>query len=165
MCLLQAGIRQIDKIAPNPPMSFQTDSMIPIGSLQPSSNSFPANEQMNYPGLPHAPTVQQAQALGPVTTEVQSPINPALMTQAPQPILQQQRPDPFGATPFLPPPPSSHKSGRGSQGRYAFPPSGNAAMINNEDRYAAFEALASNGFGGPPPAAGNGTICFLSSPF
>ena len=84
-------------------MSFQTDSMIPIGSLQPSSNSFPPNDQgmldpgsriqgqHSYPGLPHAPTMQQAKDLGPtVSTDPQSPINPALvMSQAP--MLQQQR--------------------------------------------------------------------------
>ena len=27
---IQAGIQQIDKIAPSPPMSFQTDSMMPL---------------------------------------------------------------------------------------------------------------------------------------
>jgi hypothetical protein len=140
-------------------MSFQTDSMIPIGSLQPSSNNFPtSNDQVNqqqqqqqqqsYAGLPHAPTAQQAKHLGPVVpSEAQSPINPALMTQAPAPIPQQQRPDPFGATPFLPPPPS--KSKQGHQGRYAFPPGDQqqgmkigGGSIHNDDKYAAFEFLA-----------------------
>ena len=76
--------------------------MIPIGSLQPSSNNFPGcNEAVNntmhqqlpaaaasYAGLPHAPTIQQVKDLGqPVNPEPQSPINPALMAQ---PNQQQQ---------------------------------------------------------------------------
>ena len=154
--VFQAGIRQIDKIAPSAPMSFQTDSMIPIGSLQPSSNNFPNEGQMNqqpYPGLPHAPTAMQAKELAPSQQETQLPLNPALMTQA-QPQQQQQqqlsgRPDPFGGTPFLPPPPSS-KTNRagGSQGRYQFPPSNAEQQMasggygGGEDRYAVFEALS-----------------------
>ena len=135
-------------------MSFQTDSMIPIGSLQPSSNNFPAvneNQQASYPGLPHAPTAMQAKDMAPQTQqENQSPLNPALMTQA---HLQQQpgRPDPFGGTPFLPPPPKSNRSG--TQGRYHFPSASSAAdqqMVAavglGEDRYAVFEALS----GGQP---------------
>lgn len=141
---IQAGIRQIDKIAPSAPMSFQTDSMIPIGSLQPSSN-FPTsssndhphqssvNHHQNhqpYPGLPHAPTATQVKDIG-TASEAQSPINPALMTQAP--ILQ--RHDPFGATPFLPPPPS-----KTNRGRYHFPPG--PEQSSSDDRYAAFESLS-----------------------
>ena len=66
--------------------------MIPIGSLQPSSNNFPGcNEAVNntmhqqlpaaasYAGLPHAPTIQQVKDLGHVNPQPQSPINPALM--------------------------------------------------------------------------------------
>ena len=157
-------------------MSFQTDSMIPIGSLQPSSNSFPGSDaavesaeaptnnmhpQPGYQGLPHAPTMHQSKDLGPVTTDAQSPINPVLMAQAPQPVMQQQRTDPFGATPFLPPPPASSKSGRGTLGRYQFPQgqeqqannpaAGGMGQMSIDDRYAAFEFLASssNGFGPP----------------
>ena len=117
--------------------------MIPIGSLQPSSRNFPAtsaNEnplensnnqhhpghlhqqqhhlqqqlhQQNYPGLPHAPTAQQAKDLGPTTTSEENQLNPILMASQQAPIMHppQQRHDPFGATPFLPPPPS--KSNRG----------------------------------------------------
>lgn len=157
---------QIDKIAPSAPRSFPTDNMIPIGSLQPSSSNFPQNADPNmfgqqaYPGLPHAPTAEQAQKLGPVTTEQQSPINPALMTQ---PVMHQRTavPDRFGATPFLPPPPSSHKSSRsGSQGRYQFPPeqqqqAAAALQVQADDRYAAFEIFQSNGFGGGPSPVNN----------
>ena len=83
----------------------------------------------------------------------------------------QQRPaDPFGATPFLPPPPASSKSNRGSQGRYQFPPATvpgtteqqqqqqpgipqpqGPSQGNDVDRYAVFDSLlassSSNGFG------------------
>ena len=159
----QAGIRQIDKIAPSAPMSFQTDSMIPIGSLQPSSNSFPTGGSGNesghhhpYPGLPHAPTMQQAKDLGPVSSE--SPMNPALVMSQAAPMMQ--RPDPFGATPFLPPPPASSKSNRagaGGQGRYQFPPEIQQSLASNgEDRYAAFEFLAGSSSSGNAfvPASG-----------
>lgn len=149
-------------------MSFQTDSMIPIGSLQPSSNNFPAvnenqsqhqqqqlNQQASYPGLPHAPTAMQAKDMAPQTQqENQSPLNPALMTQAHHHQQQQPgRPDPFGGTPFLPPPPKSNRSG--TQGRYHFPSNVAssaadqqmvAAVGLGEDRYAVFEALS----GGQP---------------
>ncbi len=159
---MQAGIRQIDKIAPSAPMSFQTDSMIPIGSLQPSSNTFPAGQEgqqqqlqqqqpvttapSSYPGLPHAPTAQQAQELGPVTTPAQpQQLNPALLAQAPV------RKDPFGATPFLPPPPGVKTSHRqGSAGRYQAPPGPDANNVGlpnvvfGNDRYAAFDSIASS---------------------
>ena len=131
-------------------MSFQTDSMIPIGSLQPSSNNFPAvnenqsqQQQLNqqaYPGLPHAPTAMQAKDLAPQQQENQSPLNPALLGNQ---AHHQQRPDPFGGTPFLPPPPKSNRSG--TQGRYHFPPADQqmvAAAVGGEDRYAVFEALS-----------------------
>ena len=130
-------------------MSFQTDSMIPIGSLQPSSNNFPAvnenesqQQQLNqqaYPGLPHAPTAMQAKDMAP-QQENQSPLNPALLGNQ---AHHQQRPDPFGGTPFLPPPPKSNRSG--TQGRYHFPPADQqmvAASVGGEDRYAVFEALS-----------------------
>ena len=42
----------------------------------------------SYAGLPHAPTIQQVNNLGPVNPEPQSPINPALMAQ---PNQQQQQ--------------------------------------------------------------------------
>ena len=132
-------------------MSFQTDSMIPIGSLQPSSNNFPGtNEppmnQQPYPGLPHAPTAMQAKDLAP--TQQESPLNPAMMAQAQAPPAQQPlagRPDPFGGTPFLPPPPSSKTTrGGGGQARYHFPPSAaeQQMVVSGEDRYAVFEALS-----------------------
>ena len=130
-------------------MSFQTDSMIPIGSLQPSSNNFPAvnenqsqQQQLNqqaYPGLPHAPTAMQAKDLAP-QQENQSPLNPALLGNQ---AHHQQRPDPFGGTPFLPPPPKSNRSG--TQGRYHYLPADQqmvAASVGGEDRYAVFEALS-----------------------
>ncbi len=123
-------------------MSFQTDSMIPIGSLQPSSNNFPSGVQQqpqhqqqpesqqqpgpgpaataianSYPGLPHAPTAKQAGELGPVPS-TQAPLNPALLAQA-----APARKDQFGATPFLPPPPASKTSNnRSGSGRYGLPP-------------------------------------------
>ena len=83
-------------------------------------------------------------------------------------LFFQQRPaDPFGATPFLPPPPASSKSHRGSQGRYQFPPATAPGTEQPQqtgvpshapptqggsdvDRYAVFDSLmatsSSNGF-------------------
>ena len=94
---IQAGIRQIDQIGSNPAalaniqnqhqgMGYNAD-MIPIGSLQPSSNQFPGTNQMNT-------TAQQ----------------PLQKSHHPQAIMNSggvtSKPDLFGATPFLPPPPS-----------------------------------------------------------
>ena len=80
-------------------------------------------------------------------------------------IFQQRPADPFGATPFLPPPPASSKSHRGSQGRYQFPPATAPGTEQQQtgvpshapptqgsdiDRYAVFDSLlatsSSNGF-------------------
>ena len=94
---IQAGIRQIDQIGSNPAalasiqnqaqgMGYNAD-MIPIGSLQPSSNQFPGSNQMNV-------AAQQ----------------PGQKPHHPQAIMNSggvsSKPDLFGATPFLPPPPS-----------------------------------------------------------
>ena len=95
---IQAGIQQIDKIAPSPPMSFQTESMMPI-SLS-------------------APQQQQQQQQQPAVAAPQAQRKPvAVMNQNP-PVSD------FGTAPFLPPPPS--KVGRnkevpaaGGQDRYA----------------------------------------------
>jgi len=73
---LQAGIQQIDKIAPSPPMSFQTDSMLPL------SLSVPASQQQAQQHVSAAP---------------RKPV--AVMNQNP-PVSE------FGTAPFLPPPPS-----------------------------------------------------------
>ena len=35
---MQAGIQQIDKITPTPPMSFQTESMMPLDLAAPASS-------------------------------------------------------------------------------------------------------------------------------
>ena len=177
---MQAGIRQIDKIAPTAPLSFQTDSMIPIGSLQPTNRNFPApnatitdnnamnavelsnnhhqqqhhqgmHQQPTYPGLPHAPTAQQMKDLGPIPTTEES-LNPILLNSQPHVMQQQQqqqppRNDPFGQTPFLPPPPSKSNrgaSGAAGQGRYGFIEQPNANAANKDfgnDKYAAFGLL------------------------
>ena len=94
---IQAGIRQIDQIGSNPValaslqnqpqgMGYNAD-MIPIGSLQPSSNQFPGTNQMS------STASQQGQK-----------------SHHPQAIMNSggvsSKPDLFGATPFLPPPPS-----------------------------------------------------------
>ena len=94
---IQAGIHQIDQIGSNPAalasiqnqaqgMGYNAD-MIPIGSLQPSSNQFPGSNQMNV-------AAQQ----------------PGQKPHHPQAIMNSggvsSKPDLFGATPFLPPPPS-----------------------------------------------------------
>ena len=44
---IQAGIQQIDKIAPSPPMSFQTDSMLPLNlSAPPPTQPAPPHQQV-----------------------------------------------------------------------------------------------------------------------
>ena len=100
---IQAGIRQIDQIGSNPValaalqnqqqgIGYNTPEMIPIGSLQPSSNQFPGANQIN---------VTQ-----PVTSAPQQGQKP----HHPQAIMNSggvtSKQDLFGATPFLPPPPS-----------------------------------------------------------
>ena len=40
--VVQAGIQQIDKITPTPPMSFQTDSMMPLDLGAPAPSQVPA---------------------------------------------------------------------------------------------------------------------------
>ena len=87
---IQAGIQQIDKIAPNPPMSFQTDSMMPL-SL---SSSGPQSASPNM-------LTQQQQPPQPQSQAPRRPV--AVMNQGP-PVSE------FGTAPFLPPPPS--KPGR-----------------------------------------------------
>ena len=56
---IQAGIQQIDKITPNPPMSFQTDSMLPLS--------------LSGPQVPHQPAVQQPAPKKPVAVMNQNP--------------------------------------------------------------------------------------------
>ncbi|XP_040570002.1 protein disabled [Lepeophtheirus salmonis] len=83
---IQAGIRQIDKIAPTAPMSFQTDSMIPLGVR---NNPIPA-QQLSF------------------ETHVTLNKRPAAIMNM-NPVTTISGSDAFGAAPFLPPPPS--KSG------------------------------------------------------
>lgn len=73
---IQAGIQQIDKITPTPPMSFQTESMMPL----------------SLGGGPQAPVAEAA-------TPPRRPV--AVMSQAPA-----GRTENYGTAPFLPPPPS-----------------------------------------------------------
>lgn len=56
---IQAGIQQIDKITPNPPMSFQTDSMLPLS--------------LSGPQVPQQPVVQQPAQKKPVAVMNQNP--------------------------------------------------------------------------------------------
>ena len=90
---IQAGIQQIDKIAPSPPMSFQTDSMMPLHlSMSPQ---------------------QQQQQQQPQVAPVGRPIDRkpvAVMNQSPA-VSE------FSTAPFLPPPPG--KPGRRQDDRYA----------------------------------------------
>ena len=89
---IQAGIQQIDKIAPNPPMSFQTDSMMPL----------------------HLSMSPQPQQQGPAQVGAMArPLEKkpvAVMNQNPA-VTE------FSPAPFLPPPPS--KPGRRQDDRYA----------------------------------------------
>ena len=100
---IQAGIRQIDQIGSNPVamaalqnqqpgLGLNTSEMIPIGSLQPSSNQFPVPHQM-----------KMTQAMANAQHQGQKPHHPhAIMNSGG--VASKQ--DLFGATPFLPPPPS-----------------------------------------------------------
>merc|ERR1719347_1030450 len=106
---IQAGIQQIDKITPNPPMSFQTDSMLPL--------SLSGNQQ---------PVVQQPAQKKPVAVMNQNPTSDfgtapflppppskvgrrqedryAVFESVPQnqnPPQQQQNTQGFGGAPFL----------------------------------------------------------------
>merc|ERR1712227_44676 len=85
---IQAGIQQIDKIAPNAPMSFPTDNMLPLNMSMPQ---------------------QQQQQQQPVVQQPRKPV--AVMNQNP-PVSE------FGTAPFLPPPPSrgGRKQEVGGQG-------------------------------------------------
>merc|ERR1711971_1396161 len=85
---IQAGIQQIDKITPTPPMSFQTESMMPLDLGAPAPSQ----------AAPEPQLVAQAQAAQP-----KRPV--AVMSQAPP-----GRTENYGTAPFLPPPPS--KPGR-----------------------------------------------------
>ena len=94
---IQAGIQQIDKIAPSPPMSFQTDSMMPLHLAMSPQQQQQQQQQ------------QQPQQVGPAgrTTE-RKPV--AVMSQ--NPAVSE-----FSPAPFLPPPPG--KPGRRQDDRYA----------------------------------------------
>ena len=102
---IQAGIRQIDQIGSNPVAmaalqnpgisGFNSGAeMIPIGSLQPSSNHFPvgSQQQMGTSSLQVSNTSGQHKPHHP-----QAIMNSGGVTS---------KQDLFGATPFLPPPPS-----------------------------------------------------------
>ena len=105
---IQAGIRQIDQIGSNPVAmaalqnpgisGFNSGAeMIPIGSLQPSSNHFPVGsqqQQMNTSSLPVSNTSHPGQ---------HKPHHPQAIMNSGGVTSKQ---DLFGATPFLPPPPS-----------------------------------------------------------
>lgn len=108
---IQAGIRQIDQIGSNPAamvvlqnqqhgMGYNPSEMIPIGSLHPSSNHFPGSNP------PHQQIASQMNMTQPVTAASQQGQKP----HYPQAIMNSggvtSKQDLFGATPFLPPPPS-----------------------------------------------------------
>ena len=101
---IQAGIQQIDKITPTPPMSFQTESMMPLNLGVPTPVQVSAKLLLGtilnigeIKLLPQAPQVTE------VATPPKRPV--AVMSQAPP-----GRTDNYGMAPFLPPPPS--KAGR-----------------------------------------------------
>ena len=90
---IQAGIQQIDKIAPSPPMSFQTDSMMPL-----HLSMSPQQQQQ-----------QQQPQVAPVGRPIErKPV--AVMNQSPA-VSE------FSTAPFLPPPPG--KPGKRQDDRYA----------------------------------------------
>lgn len=101
---IQAGIQQIDRIAPNTSnLSFPTDSMIPIMSTQQQSNSNVYGylpPQANQP-QPQQQQSNQSQNVGEVKSFPQAIVNTGQISQ--------QRADAFGATPFLPPPPKTSR--------------------------------------------------------
>merc|ERR1712227_802227 len=106
---IQAGIQQIDKIAPNAPMSFPTDNMLPLNMSMPQ------------------PQQQQQQ---PVVQQPRKPV--AVMNQNP-PVSE------FSTAPFLPPPPSRggrKQEPGGSGGAGAGQGQDRYAVFDNVQRYA-----------------------------
>jgi len=92
---------QINKLTPsNAPLSFGTQSMLPIGILQPTSN---------FPVQAPAP-----QTTNPVRGSSQRSHRSSRLHSSSRGLPA----DPFGAAPFLPPPPPSKSS------RYAHLPDG-----------------------------------------
>eukprot|EP00092_Neocalanus_flemingeri_P005657 GFUD01006092.1.p1 GENE.GFUD01006092.1~~GFUD01006092.1.p1 ORF type:complete len:633 (-),score=198.71 GFUD01006092.1:142-2040(-) len=114
---IQAGIQQIDKITPNPPMSFQTDSMLPLSLSGPQvpqqpivqqpatkkpvavMNQNPASDYGTAPFLPPPPSKvgRRQEDRYAVFDNVQSPRFP----QTQNPAEPQQNTQGFGNTPFL----------------------------------------------------------------
>ena len=95
--VVQAGIQQIDKITPTPPMSFQTESMMPLDLGAPAPSQVAAIQRLTNPA--------ESQALEPQAQPAQPKRPVAVMSQAPA-----GRTENYGTAPFLPPPPS--KPGR-----------------------------------------------------
>ena len=125
---IQAGIQQIDKIAPSPPMSFQTDSMMPLHlsmSPQPQQQQQQMQQQMQQ---------QQQQQLGVAGRTERKPV--AVMNQ--NPAVSE-----FSTAPFLPPPPS--KPGRRQDDRYA--------VFDNVQRLGAPSSNILQHQSNPPPPA------------
>ena len=106
---IQAGIQQIDKIAPNAPMSFPTDNMLPL------SLSVPQQQQ------------QQQQQQQPVVQQPRKPV--AVMNQNP-PVSE------FSTAPFLPPPPSRGGRKQEPGGPGAGQGQDRYAVFDNVQRYA-----------------------------
>ena len=110
---IQAGIQQIDKIAPTPPMSFQTESMMPLSLVTPPQSQVPVvSHQSQAPAQPRRPV--------------------AVMNQNP-PVSE------FSTAPFLPPPPS--KPGRKQEQPGQQQQQQQQAAGQGQDRYAVFDSV------------------------
>ena len=102
---IQAGIQQIDKIADRPPVSFPTESMMPLS-------------------LSNAPSGAQTQPPVMMNQQPPAPAVPGLGARKPMAVMNQNPPtSEFGTAPFLPPPPTHPKkqepSVMGGGDRYA----------------------------------------------
>ncbi|XP_059099069.1 uncharacterized protein LOC131893139 [Tigriopus californicus] len=94
---IQAGIHQIDNITPNTiPMTLNTDSMMPLGGQMSQAQAM-TSMVSSGPQMRVAGGIIVSSASG--TTQKTYP--QAIMNTGPV-----SKPDSFGATPFLPPPPS-----------------------------------------------------------
>ena len=126
---IQAGIQQIDKIAPSPPMSFQTDSMMPL-----HLSMSPQPQQQQQQQMQQQMQQQQQQQLGVAGRTERKPV--AVMNQ--NPAVSE-----FSTAPFLPPPPS--KPGRRQDDRYA--------VFDNVQRLGAPSSNILQHQSNPPPPA------------
>ncbi len=122
---------QINKMTPsNAPLSFGTQSMLPIGILQPTSSNFPVQAQPANPANPAHPPNPVRGGSGSQRSHRSSRLHSG---------SRGLPADPFGAAPFLPPPPGSkssryqhHQDSQNIYGTLGHQRPGNFTLSSNE---------------------------------